>query len=70
MRTVVHGDDFVSEVSEGGLREFKDEFEKEFDIKTEVLGPKAGMVQQLKILNRIVSWEKDGINVGTRSQAR
>ena len=54
-RTVVHGDDFVSERPRAGLKKFKDLLAKEFEIKTELLGPNEGMVRQVKILNRIVT---------------
>ena len=34
---------------------------KEFEMKAEILGPEAGMVKQLKFLNRIVTWEAEGV---------
>ena len=61
VRTVVHGDDFVSEGPPAGLKKFEDMLKAEFEIKTEILGPEKRHVQELKILNRIVTWEKDGI---------
>ena len=61
VRTVVHGDDFVSEGPPAGLRKFEEMLKNEFEIKTEVLGPLANQVRQLKILNRVVTWESEGI---------
>ena len=42
IRTVVHGDDVVSEGNLRGLQEMDKLLRKHFDIKTEVLGPDAG----------------------------
>ena len=39
VRTVVHGDDFVSEGPIQGFKKFQDMLTKEFEIKTEILGP-------------------------------
>ena len=61
VRTVVHGDDFVSEGPEQGLLIMDGMLRKEFEVKTEILGPEKRHVQELKILNRIVTWEKGGI---------
>ena len=36
--TVVHGDDFLSEGPAVGLKRMNDAFEKEFQVKTEVVG--------------------------------
>ena len=55
VRTVVHGDDFVSEGPEAGLLEMDRMLRKEFEIKTEILGPESGCVKQLTILNRVVT---------------
>ena len=63
VRTVVHGDDFVSEGPEEGLRAMDTMLRKEFEIKTEILGPDPRKhVQSIKILNRIITWGKDGIS--------
>ena len=54
MRTVVHGDDFVSEGPSEGLQKVRDMLTKHYDIKTEILGDQEGMVKKIKILNRTV----------------
>ena len=33
---------------------------EEFSIKTEMLGPDAGEVKELRVLNRVINWEKTG----------
>ena len=61
LRTVVHGDDFLSEGCAKSLKKMDDALRKAFMVKTEVLGPDAGQVLQVKVLNRIITWEKGGI---------
>ena len=57
----VHGDDFTCTGSESALLWLKGIFEAAFEVKTEILGPEKRHVQGVKILNRIITWEKDGI---------
>ena len=57
----VHGDDFVSEGAKEDLKWFDEALAKEFKIKTEILGPDEGEVKELRILNRVVRWEEDGL---------
>ena len=59
IRTVVHGDDFLSERSGENLKAMDDELRKSFALKTEVLGGDPGDVQSLNVLNRQMLW-KDG----------
>ena len=59
IRTVVHGDDFLSEGPGENLKAMDDEVRKSFALKTEVLGGDPGDVQSLKVLYRQISW-KDG----------
>ena len=61
IRTVVHGDDFVSEGPLKSLKSMDVMLAKHFDIKTEILGPEKECVKQLTILNRVVTWESGGI---------
>ena len=56
IRTLVHGDDYVSV---GGLEQLdwmKNMLEKNYQFKTQVLGPRGGDIQQLEVLNRIICW--------------
>ena len=59
IRTVVHGDDFLSEGLGKNLEEIDKEMRKSFALKTEILGGDPGDVQSLNVLNRQISW-RDG----------
>ena len=59
IRTVVHGDDFLSEGTGESLKMMDTELRKSFALKTEILGGYSGDVQSLKVLNKQISW-KDG----------
>ena len=62
IRTVVHGDDFLSEGPDASLRKMDAEMKKTFSLKTEVLGGDPGDVQSIRVLNRQISLKDDGIN--------
>jgi hypothetical protein len=64
LHMVVHGDDFFTEGSSEELRLLDKQLQKHFTMKTEVLGPDAakGEVQELKFLNRVLSWMPQGIS--------
>ena len=62
IRTVVHGDDFLSEGPGKNLEEMDKEMRKSFALKTEILGGDPGDVQSLKVLNRQISWKDGQIN--------
>ena len=60
--TTVHGDDFTSAGREADLRWFEAELKKNFDIKTEWLGPDPKRhLQEVRVLNRVISWTADGV---------
>ena len=61
IKVVVHGDDFVSEACKADLVWFDKALGKHFELKTEVLGPDSGEVREVRILNRVLRWEKEGI---------
>ena len=61
IRTVIHGDDFLSSGARADLRWLKASLERKLDIKTTVMGPAEGEVREMRILNRIVRWTEDGI---------
>ena len=52
IRTVVHGDDFLSEGPGKILEAMDAEMRKSFALKTEILGWDPGDVKSLKVLNR------------------
>ena len=64
IKSVVHGDVFLSEGSTEALAwPLDNQMKKHLEITTEVLGPSEsnGEVQELRILNRVLSWEASGI---------
>ena len=61
LRTYIHGDDFVTAGRDHDLKWLKTQIEKRYEIKTETLGPESQDQQQVKILNRIVTWTQEGL---------
>ena len=57
----VHGDDFTSTGTEANLRWLDGQLKSKFDIKTDVLGPRESHVQQVRVLNRVLTWTPEGI---------
>ena len=55
---LVHGDDYVASGEPNDQKWLKDELEKAYQIKTQVLGP--GGAKEGKVLNRVVAWSKAG----------
>ena len=53
IRTVVHGDDFLSEGPGKNLEEMDKEMRKSFALKIKILGRNPGDVQSLKVLNSL-----------------
>ena len=58
IRTVVHGDDYVSTGSNENLQWMKARLEEKYQIKTQLLGPRKDQQQEVKILNGIVTWDQ------------
>ena len=61
IRTYIHGDDYVSVGKEQDLMWMKQEVEKRYKLKTQILGPGQHEEQQVRVLNRVLTWTKDGI---------
>ena len=61
VRTVVHGNDFVSEGPDASLREMDKAMKKVFSLKAEIMSGDPGAVKKLKILIRQLSWNKGEI---------
>lgn len=57
----VHGDDFTSTGRERDLKWLERIFTSKFDTKTEYLGPGSHHQKTVRILNRVISWDDDGI---------
>ena len=61
LKTLVHGDDYVTTGSREGLKWMKGELEKKFKIKTSIIGSEEEDEKELKILNRIIRMTPKGI---------
>ena len=61
IKMAVHGDQFVSEGAKEDLKWFDQALAKEFEIKTEILGPDEVEVKELRVVNRVICWEEDGL---------
>ena len=62
LQCVVHGDDFTILGEDGSLKWLSSEFHKIFKIKVRgILGPDPQDTQQITLLNRVLSWDTDGI---------
>ena len=61
IRTVVHGDEFLSEGPAESLKMMKDALEKEFRGKTELIGPDPEQQLEARVLNWVIRWEETGI---------
>jgi hypothetical protein len=57
----VHGDDFTATADEGNLKWLEGVLASEFEVKVEVLGPGPGHKQEMRVLNRVLSWNAWGI---------
>ena len=55
IRTVAHGDDFLSEGPGDNLRKMDAKMREKFSLKTEVSGGDKDDVQSIKVLNRQIS---------------
>ena len=47
----VHGDDFTAVGPEEELRWFKSIMEKQYEVKTKLLGPEEGMEREVRVLD-------------------
>ena len=56
--TLVHGDDYTSAGSPASLRWFRNMLEKEYEIKSQMIGPEGS--SQGKVLNRVITWTGHG----------
>ena len=61
IRTYIHGDDFVSVASDDNLKWLKQQIERKYELKTQVLGPGKEDFQEVKVLNRILRWANSGV---------
>ena len=57
IRTLVHGDDYLSVGKPEDFKWMETMLMKKYQIKTQVLGPDEDQARQVKVLNRIISWD-------------
>ena len=58
----IHGDDYTSTGTERDLKWFEEELRRNFEIKTELLGPNRTRHQQeVRVLNRVLGWTEAGL---------
>ena len=57
----VHGDDFTSAGCERSLKWLDAQLKARYEIKTDFLGPKPEHSKQLRVLNRVITWDETGI---------
>lgn len=60
IKTLVHGDDFLTTAKRSDAQWFKEMLERRFEIKTVVVGPGEGEVPEGRILGRIIRAAQDG----------
>ena len=61
IHTLVHGDDFVSTADGDELLWLDNTLKGKFEISTDIIGPENDDKKQLKVLNRIITYEDYGI---------
>ena len=59
IRTMVHGDGQLSTGMAKELQWMRECLEKKYQVKTQILGPNKEHTQQVKILNRVVTWNNN-----------
>lgn len=57
----IHGDDYVSVGKPEDLQWMKVGLDRSYKLKTQTLGPAEEPLRQVNVLNRIISWTKEGI---------
>ena len=60
----MHGDDFTSLAQERDLIWLNEQFSNRFEIKNKgIMGPDSKDIKEVRLLNRIVAWDSDGIRL-------
>ena len=60
VRTLVHGDDFVSVGNKSNMLKFKAHLENRFEVKTQLLGSEPDEDKEGRVLNRVIRITEDG----------
>ena len=61
IRTIVHGDDYVSVAQESDLQWLEQRLKVKYEIKTKWLGYKQHHQREVRVRNRIITWGQHGI---------
>ena len=61
IKTMVHGDDYVSAASQKELEWLRGELDKKFETKSTIIGPKEGQGKEVKVLNRVIRMTEKGV---------
>ena len=62
VEVVVHGDDFTGVGDEDGLRKLEKGLKAKLELKVRgLLGPEAGDMKTIRILNRVLTWTSEGL---------
>ena len=69
IRTLVHGDDFVSSGRPEDLKWLSEELEKKYDITTKIMGEKPDMEKEVQIRNRTLRWI-DGVGIQSEADSK
>ena len=60
---MVHGDDLISTGTDADLQWFESILKKDFETKTNNIGPEKDDKKELKVLNRIIRYTDEGIEL-------
>ena len=64
MELVVHGDDFTVSGNCGDKKKFAEDFGTKYIVKIrEVLGPDRNDLEEITLLNRVITWNDDSIDI-------
>ena len=63
IQIVVHGDDFMAAGDAEDLKGVEELLSNKYKITSDILGPDTGQVLELRILNIIIRWCKDGLRI-------
>ena len=61
MRTLVHGDDYVIVGHEKDLKWLEARLKDKYEIKTKMLGLNEDHDREVRVFNRMITWEQSGI---------
>ena len=63
LKACVHGDDISVTGRRAEVERFKDEVKARYEIKVQMMGQAKDLAKEVKILNRTITWGKQGISI-------